>query len=144
MPTASKVAWMRFFRLVRWRTRVQPQAGPLPLGAHPGVGSHSSGTRSRRDSSGEHAGVDPVGLTRQRRQPLDLGRIRDRDLEAGQLELVGDKPGAVHRLDRCVYRPAAAGDLAGKPTQPIHIGWCLDDLDGGAVGSSRHTVQTTP
>jgi hypothetical protein len=48
------------------------------------------------------------------------------------------------RLDRRVHRPAEAGDLAGKPTQSIHIGWCLDDLDGGAVLVQQAHVQTAP
>jgi hypothetical protein len=43
-----------------------------------------------------------------------------------------------------LHRPTVAGDLAGKPTQSIHIGWCLDDLDGGAVLVQQTHVQTVP
>jgi hypothetical protein len=86
--TPARSRGLGFFRLVRWRTRCSRKRARSRSARTPGVGSQIWGTGSRRDSSGEHAGACPVGLARQWRQPLDLGRIRDRDLEAGQLEVL--------------------------------------------------------
>jgi hypothetical protein len=105
------------------------------------VGSQISGTRSRRDSSGEHPGVDPAGLAGKRGQALDLLGVGDGDLEAGQLELVVDEAGAVHRLDRRPYRPAVGGGLAGKPAQPIGIRRRGGDLDRAALRIKQTHIQ---
>jgi hypothetical protein len=105
------------------------------------VGSQISGTRSRRDSSGEHPGVDPVGLTGKRGQALDLLGVGDGDLPAGQLELVVDKAGAVHRLDRRPHRLPVGGGLAGKPAEPVGIRRRGGDLDGAALGIEQAHVQ---
>jgi hypothetical protein len=94
--------------------KVQPEPGPLPLGPHPRVGSQIAGTRSRRDSSGEHPGVDPVGLTGKRGQAFDLLGVGDGDLEAGQLELVMHEAGAVHRPGSPLV-PAVCGRRSGGP-----------------------------
>jgi hypothetical protein len=49
---------------------------------------------------GQHPGVDPVGLTRERRQTFHLLRIGDLDLPTCELEPVVHEAGSVHRLDR--------------------------------------------
>ncbi len=48
---------------------------------------------------GEHPGVDPVGLGRERGKGPGPGRIGDEDIPAGELEGVVDEMGAVHRFD---------------------------------------------
>jgi hypothetical protein len=93
------------------------------------VGSQIAGTRSRRASSGEHPGVDPVGLAGQRGQALDLLRVGDLDLPPGQLKLVVDEPGAVHRFDRGHDRLAKPGGLPGQAPQPISVWRRRGDLD---------------
>ena len=50
-PKASRVAWMRFFNAVRWRTRCSRQRARSRSARTVGVGSQIAGTRSRRDSS---------------------------------------------------------------------------------------------
>jgi hypothetical protein len=96
VPKASRVAWMRLVSAVRWRTRCSRNGARSRSARTPGVGSQISGTRSRRDSSGEHPGVDSVCLAGKRGQAVDLLGVGDGDLEAGQLELVVDEAGAVH------------------------------------------------
>jgi hypothetical protein len=78
---------------------------------------------------GQHPRVDPAGLTGQRGQPLDLGRVGDLDLPPAQLELIMDEPGAVHRLDRRQDRLAEPGGLADQAPQPVSIRRCGGDLD---------------
>jgi hypothetical protein len=105
------------------------------------VGSQISGTRSRRDSSGEHPGVDPVGLAGQGGQALDLLGVGDGDLPAGQLELVVDEAGAVHRLDRRPHRLSVGSRLAGQPTEPVGIWRRGGDLDRAALGIEQVHIQ---
>jgi hypothetical protein len=72
---------------------------------------------------------------------LTFWGVSDGDLPAGQLELVVDKPGTVHRLDRPSYRLPVGGGLAGQPTQPIGIRRYGGDLDGVALHIEQTHVQ---
>jgi hypothetical protein len=119
----------------------QPESCSLPLGADPGRGQPDLGDQIPSGQLGQHPGVDPVGRARQRGQPLDLLGVGDGDLPAGQLELVMNEAGAVHRLDRCSHRPAVGGGLAGQPTQPVGIWWCGGDLDRAALGIKQVDIQ---
>jgi hypothetical protein len=74
-------------------------------------------------------------------QPLDLLGVGDGDLPAGQLELVVDEPGTVHRLDGRPYRLAVDGDPPGKPAQPVGIRRCGGDLDRAAVLIEQVRIQ---
>jgi hypothetical protein len=137
---ATKVAWRRCLRAVRWQTRWSRHRARSRSARTPG-GQPDLGTRSRRHSSGQHPGVDPVGRAGQRGQALDLVGVGDGDRPAGQLELVMDEAGAVHRPGRRPHRLPMSSGLAGQPTQPIGIWWCGGDLDGAALGIQQVHVQ---
>jgi hypothetical protein len=93
---------------------VEPEAGPLPLGSGLGVGEPDRWHQITASELGEHPGVDPIGLAGQRRRPFHLDCVGDLDLPAGRFELVVDKAGAVHRLDRCQHRLAETIDASGE------------------------------
>jgi hypothetical protein len=97
------------------------------------VGSQISGTRSRRHSSASTQASIRSVLRANGASSLDLLGVGDRHLPAGQLELVVDAPGAVHRLDRRLDRLTEGGGLAGQPAQLVGVGRCLGDLDGAAL-----------
>jgi hypothetical protein len=109
--------------------QVQPPPRPLPLS--PNLRRRQPDRRDQLAAGklGQHPRVDPVGLARQWRQALDLGRVGDLDLPPAQLELVMDEPGAVHRLDRRHHRLPEPGRLADQSTQPVSIRRCRGDLD---------------
>ena len=103
--------------------QVQPPAGPFPLGAHRRGGQPDRRHQIPAGQLGQHPGVDLVGLAGQRGQPLDLLRVGDLDLPARQLQLVVHEPGAVHRLDRRVHRPAELRpDPPGQRGQTTRLG----------------------
>src|SRR5205085_9759119 len=99
------------------------------------------GARSpARDRGGElhqHPRVDPVGLTGQPRQALDLLGIRDLDVPAGELEAIVYEERTVHRLDRRADRLAAARETLAQPAQTISIRWRRTDLDRPTSAVSR-------
>ena len=66
--------------------QMQPEPGPFPLGSHPRVGQPDRRDQIPAGQLGQHPGIDPVGLARQRRQTLHLLGIGDLDVPAGQLE----------------------------------------------------------
>src|SRR6266516_4622130 len=86
--------------------QVQPPTRTLALGAYEWVGQPDRRHQVATREFGQHPGVDPVGLAGKRRQALDLLRIRDLDLPAGELEPIVHKACAVHRLDRGADRLA--------------------------------------
>ena len=101
--------------------QVQPEPGPLPLGPHPWSGQPDLGDQVAAGQLGQHPGVDPIGLGRQRGQPLDLHRVGDLHLPAAQLELVVDEAGAGHRLDRRRHRLAKLPDPGDQRGQPAGV-----------------------
>jgi hypothetical protein len=98
---------MRFFNVVR--CLMQPVAGQLALAPDRRVGQPDRRHQVTPRQLGQDARVDPVGLARQRREPLDLLRVRDEHLPAVLLERVVHEARAGHRLD---HRPHP------HPTQP--------------------------
>ena len=92
---------------------VEPDAGPFALGADLWVGQPDRRHEIAAGQLCEYPGVDPVGLAGQRRQSFHLDGIGDLDPPAGELELVVDETGAVHRLDRRDDRLAEAADTSG-------------------------------
>jgi hypothetical protein len=82
----------------------------LPLCTHKRIGQPDRRHQVAARELGQHPGVDPVGLARQRRQSLRLLRVGDLDLPAGELEPVVHEAGAVHRLDRGADRCAVPSD----------------------------------
>ena len=67
---------------------MQPPARTFALRAHARVGQPDRRHEIAAGELGQHPGVDPVGLTGKRRQPLHLLRVGDLDLPADELELV--------------------------------------------------------
>jgi len=79
----------------------------------------------------EDAGVDLVGLARQRRQALDLRRVSDQHIPAELLELVMHKPSSSHRLDHALHRLTVSQDAARQAAKPVSVRWrgeLLNDL----------------
>ena len=100
---------------------VEPEVGPLALGADLWVGQPDRRHEIAAGQLCEYPGVDPVGLARQRRQSFHLDGIGDRHIPAGLLELVVNKTGAVHRLDRRDDRLAEAADASGQAAQTVSV-----------------------
>jgi hypothetical protein len=71
---------------------------------------------------GQHPGVDAVGLTGKRRQPLHLDGVGDLDLPAVQLELVVHEAGTGHRLDRRSQGLPMTRNADGQSTQTVTVG----------------------
>jgi hypothetical protein len=106
--------------------QMQPPARTLTLSAHEWVGQPDRRHQIATCELGQHPGIDPVGLAGQRRQTLDLLRIGDLDLPAGQLEgctnrapfidSIGRGPAcrATRSLRRC--SPSASGGVAPRST----------------------------
>ena len=78
--------------------QMQPPARDLPLA--PQLERRQPDRRHQvpERQLGQHPRVDLVRLARQRRQPLDLLRVRDQHLPAVRDQLVVHEPRAVHRL----------------------------------------------
>jgi hypothetical protein len=111
--------------------QVEPVAGQFAFAADRRVGQpdrrHEVAPRQLR----QHARVDLVGLARQRRQALDLLRVRDQHLPAQLLERVVHKPRPRHRLDHRPH-PHTAQPLS-QATQTVRVrrrGGVLDQLAG--------------
>ena len=94
--------------------QVQPPACSLPFGAHTRIGEPDRRHEVAAGELGQHPGVDPVGLARQRRDPPRSLRVRDPHVPPRQLELIVHEPGTVHRLDRRADRFAVTRE---PPTQ---------------------------
>ena len=114
-PKLINAEWIRFFS---WRSvldQMKPEAGELALSANARVGQPDRRHQIALGEDREHPRVDPVGLHRQRRQPLHLLGVRDQNLPAQALESVVDEAGAGHRLDH----------------RPHRLPYCLDSLSEG-------------
>jgi hypothetical protein len=77
----------------------------------------------------EHARVDPVGLARQRRQPLDPLRVGDQHLPPVADQLVVHEPRAVHRLDHPAHRLVIHRDPPAQPVQAVAVRRRAEVLD---------------
>jgi hypothetical protein len=77
----------------------------------------------------EHARVDPVGLARQRRQPLDPLRIGDQHLPPVADQLVVHEPRAVHRLNHPAHRLVIHRDPPAQPVQAVAVRGRAEVLD---------------
>ena len=111
--------------------QVEAKAGELSLLPDPRVGQPDRRHQVALGEQGQHPGVDPVGLRRQRRQALDLLGVCDLDRPAERLEGVVDEAGAGHRLDHPDHRLAVGVDPACQPSQAVAIrraGELLDQL----------------
>ena len=101
--------------------QVQPEARLLTLPAHPRIRQpdrrHQIPLREHR----EDPGIDLVGLARQRRQTLHLGRVGDQHVPAQLLQRVMHEPGAGHRLDHAADRLAETHDRAIQRAQPVRV-----------------------
>jgi hypothetical protein len=121
--------------------QVQPEPCPFSFGPHPWGGQPDLGDQVAAGQLGQHPGVDPVGLAGQRGQAFDLLGVGDGDLPAGQLQLVMDEAGTVHRLDRRPHRLPVSGGLAGQPAQPVGIRRRGGDPDRAALRIKQTHVQ---
>ena len=101
---------------------VEPEAGPLALGPDRRVGQPDRGHEVAAGELGEHPGVDLVGLGGQGREALDLQGVGDLDVPAGELELVVDEAGTVHRLDDRGHLVAVPGDPGDELAEPEDLG----------------------
>jgi hypothetical protein len=75
-----------------------------------------------RDSSGQHPGVDLVGLAGQGRQSLHLLGVGDVDVPAVQLQGVVDETGSGHRLDDGVDRSTVGGKAPDQALEAVGVG----------------------
>ena len=100
---------------------MQAPPGDLPLAAQLQRGQPDHRHQVPERQLGQNAGVDLVGLARQRREPLDLLGVGDQHLPAMRDQLVVDEPGAVHRLDHGAHRLPVHGDPASEPVQAVAI-----------------------
>jgi hypothetical protein len=101
--------------------QVEPEAGSLAFG--PDLRGRQPDLRDQGSPGelGQDSGVDLVGLGSERCQAPDPLGIRDQNLPAGELEGVVDKPGAVHRFDRCPDRLAFSGYPSSQRSERIRI-----------------------
>ena len=112
---------------------VEPEPRPLALGADRRVGQPDRRDELPAGQLGEDPGIDLVGLGGEGRQALDPQGVGDLDVPAGELELVVDEAGTVHRLDRRADRLAVAIHPGDKCPQGIAIGTDRGHLDRSPV-----------
>ena len=128
-PNAMRVAWIRFLRAVRWRTRWSRNLARSRSARFAGSGSSDRGHEIASGQLGEDPGVDPVGLGREGGQTPDLLGIGDLDVPAGELEGVVDEAGPVHRLDRRADRLAVAIHPGDEGSEGVGVGPHRGHLD---------------
>jgi hypothetical protein len=121
---------------------MEPEAGPFALGADLWVGQPDRRHEIAARQLCEQPGVDPVGLAGQRRQPFHLDRVGDCNVPTGLLELVVDKAGAIHRLDRRPHRLGETSDASGKAAKTVSVGRRGTDLDPLSQLSEQAEVET--
>ena len=85
-PKAISVAWMRFFSVVRCRTRCSRKRASSRSRRIDGSGSQIAGTRSRADSSASTRASILSVLHASGASPLTFGRVGDQHLPAVLLE----------------------------------------------------------
>jgi hypothetical protein len=124
-----RVAWIRFLRAVRWRTRWSRKRARSRSARTVGSGSSDRRHEVAPGELGEDPGVDLVGLGRQGCEALHLHRVGDLDVPAVELELVVDEAGPVHRLDDRAHRLAVAGNPGDELAEPEDLGRCRGHLD---------------
>src|SRR5439155_17594667 len=88
--------------------------------------------------------VEPIGLARQRRDPLCPLRVCDPHVPAGQLELIVHEPRPRHRLDRRHYRLVAvlAIEFAHQVREPVAIRRARALAEALTVDCERMPVET--
>ena len=119
--------------------QVETEARPLALAADTRVGQPHLRHQVAAGELGQHLRVDPVGLARQRRQRPRPLRIGDPHIPPGQLELVVDKAGAVHRLnDR---DDLAIAQSMHKLRKPIEIGRHRARVDERSIDAAGLPVE---
>jgi hypothetical protein len=101
--------------------QVQAPARPFALGAHAWVGQPDRWHQVAAGELGQHPGIDPIGLARQRRQSLHLLGVGDLDLPARELEPVVHEPRPVHRLDRRANRLAVVRESLAQAAESICV-----------------------
>ena len=122
LPKAMSAAWMRFLNMTRWRTRWRRYRACSRSARTAGSGSQMAGTQLPAAELGQHPGVDPVGLARQRGEAFHLDRVGDLHVPAVQFQRVVDETGAVHRFDGRQHRPAPeALDLPGEMGEAVAV-----------------------
>jgi hypothetical protein len=102
--------------------QVHPKARQLALAAHGRVGQPDLGHEVAVREDGQHARVDLVGLARQRREALDLGRVGDQHVPAELFEAVVHEPRPGHRLDHPAHRQLVTANATREPDEAAGIG----------------------
>jgi hypothetical protein len=97
--------------------QVQPPAGPLPLGAHRRVRQPDRRYQIAAGQLGQHPGVDPIGLGRQRCQPLDQAPRR-RSPRPSRAARVGRARSGRRSSTRSPPSPAGRTPRPGRPARP--------------------------
>ena len=158
-PKVMSVAWMRFFKAVRWRTRWRRKRARSRSARTVGSGSQIVGHEVPAGELGEDPGVDACRSWRRAgASALDLDRVGDRDVPAAELELVVDEAGSGHRLDGRTSPPGrAAGHGDTSVRSASRIGADGGHLDrptllirgrarraSGAIGPIRRTTSPGP
>ena len=123
--------------------QMQAEARPLPLTAHLRTGKPDLRDQITSAELGQHPGVDPIGLARQRGDPLRPLRIGDPHIPASELELVVHEPRTGHRLDRRQHRLAViAVEATHQVREPIPIRRARAPADTLTVPGERLPVET--
>jgi len=107
---------------------VEPEAGPLALGADLRVGQPDGRHELPVGELGKDPGIDLVGLGPQRRETLGPHRVGDLDVPAAALERVVHEAGAVHRPDRRLHGLAVPADPLDERPQGVRVGADRGDL----------------
>jgi hypothetical protein len=121
---------------------VQAPARSLALSTHKRIGQPDRRHQIPPRQLGQHPGLDAIGLTRERREPLHLLRVRDLDLPAGQLEPVVHEPRPVHRLDRRADWSAVTSQTLAQTTQAARVRRRAANLDRRALPVKQVEVET--
>ena len=123
---------------------VQAPAGPFAFGAHTRCRQPDRRYQITARQLGQHPGVDAVGLAGQRGQTLDSLSVSDQHVPAGELELIVDEPGTVHRLDHRPHQHPRPVQLVRQPSQTRTIRRCPQLLSLRAAVIENADIHTQP
>ena len=101
--------------------QVEPEAGPLALGADTWCGQPDLGYEVAAGQLSQHVSVDLVGLGGQGCQTLCFHWICDGHIPAPALELIVDEARARHRLDDRADLLSVTQDAIGEGAQGVCV-----------------------
>ena len=142
LPCVSKVAWMRCFRLERWRTRCKRNRARSRSARTRGSGNQIAGTSSRRESSANTQASMRSVLQASGASPFTRAASAISTCQPWSSSWSWTKRAPVHRLDRGADRLAMTRELPTQTTEPVGIRRCRTDLNGRALTVEQVEVET--